>query len=360
MSRRDSITIKVGSIDGNNRVRAGKLHIDVSRIKRVLAWQHKLYIEYLADNPDDYKQYIEEPPPYAVELQHRIETRKAYVCNICGSEIEWDAEEPYCPNGCDRRRNWSWRVEERKRLVIETPKDEIKQFVEKAFKVPVERVAVMSYTASGGCRPAFSIPRVDVGLYKASVTGLGVVENPTFVCSDYDSPEVEEERFEGRYIAVRVSSGLGSEVWLFKPLGEPDLSVMRQLHEEFATKERAKEEEIKRIIEEMKKKEKSKEWSANEAIEAIKAAIPSWADGAVVVVKSCYEDACDYYVYPVKKSQYGDYYYYSPNWRTLAVRIPSRILEKLVDHVILKNGKVVKAKVNKKSSAKYVTIETLA
>jgi hypothetical protein len=66
---------------------------------------------------------------------------------------------------------------------------------------------------------------------------------------------------------------------------------------------------------------------------------------------------CDvyYYVYPVKRSQRGPSYYYSPEWRTLQVQVPDRFLEKLADHVVLRDGKIVKVQ-KAESSGKYVTL----
>jgi hypothetical protein len=360
------ITIKVERLQGlvkNGRVRAGeKLHLDVSRIKRVFAWRRKLYVVYETEKTDYYKQYVAEPPPYAVELQHKVVTYNEGICDICGSVIEWDADEPYCPRGCDEREDWSYHFEERKRLVLEPPKasEEVRQFVEKAFKVKSELVGSEFYNLAGGCRPRFKLTEVDFSLYEVGVRGLGVVENPRFECSDYDSPDIEERRYDGKYIAVQISMGTGLEILLYRYEGEPDLSVMQQLHEEYMAEKRKQEEERRRAEEEARRRmeEEERKWGdPAKVVEAIKAALPQWADGAVVVAKSVCGEDCDvyYYVYPVKRSQRGPGYYYSTEWRTLNIDVPDRFLEKLADHVVLKNGETLKVK-KKEVSGRYISL----
>jgi len=361
------LTIKVERLQGpvkNGRVKAGEgLHLDVSRIKRVFAWRRKLYVVYETDKVDYYRQYAAEPPPYAVELRHRVVSYKVGICDICGSEIEWDADEPYCPNGCDEKYDdWSYHFEERSRLVVEAPKvaEEVRQFVEKAFKVKAELAASEFYNLAGGCSPQFKLAEVDFSLYEVGVRGLAVVENPTFKCSDYDSPDVEERRYEGKYIAVEVSMGTGLETLLYRYEGEPDLTALQQLHEEYLAKKQKEEEERRRAEEEARRQmeEEERRWGdPAKVVEAIKAAVPQWADGAVVVAKSVCGEDCDVYyiVYPVKRSQRGPGYYYSQEWRTLKVEVPDRFLEKFADYVVLKNGETFKVQ-KAESSGRYISL----
>ena len=63
-------------------------------------------------------------------------------------------------------------------------------------------------------------------------------------------------------------------------------------------------------------------------------------------------------VYPVKRSQRGGGYYYSPQWRALSVGVPERLLEKLADTVILRDGRTLKIKKKQNGRGKYVTLET--
>ena len=362
------ITIRVQRLNyasvKNGRVRAGEgLHLDVSRIRRISAWRRRLYVVYETNKADYYKPYIEQLPPYAVELQHKVEKYEVDICNKCKREIEWDADEPFCPRGChDHFGDWSYTTEVRERFLIEPPRvtEEVKQFVQKAFNVTAEFAASEFRNLAGGCRPQFGLTEVDFSLYETNVVGLGLVENPTFKCSDYDSPEVKERRYEGRYIAVQIGMGTGLEILLYRFEGEPDLSVMRQLHEEYTAKKLEEEERRKKAEEEMwkRKEEEEKRWGDPARVaEAIRAALPDWADGAVVVAKSICGEDCDVYysVYPVKRSNRGSGYYYSPGWRILKINVPDRFLEKFVDHIVLRNGKALKIQ-KTESSERYVTL----
>ena len=362
-----TVTIKTGYIKSqikNGRVEAGgRLHLDVSRIKRILAYGGNYYIEYITDKVDYYKQYVEAPPPLAVELRHRVEEYKVDVCDFCGSEIEWDADEPFCPRGCDERYDgWSYHTETRQRLVVESSiADEVEQFIEKAFGVKAELVDSLFRNMAGGYAPQFKPFEVDVTLREAHLTGLAVVENPIFVYSDYDSVDTSERRYDGKYIVAEVYAG-GFHRLLFKYEGEPDLSVLQRLHEEYLAKKREEEERRRRAEEEMerRRREEEEKWGDPAKVaEAIRAALPDWADGAVVLAKSVCGEDCDvyYYVYPIKRSQRGGGFYYSSEWRQLKLEVPDRFLAKLADTVVLRNGKTVKIK-SQKNGYKYITLTT--
>jgi hypothetical protein len=364
---KQTITIKADYIDNqirNGRVRVGnKLHLDVSRIRRIFAWRHKYYIEYETEKTDYYKQYAEEPPPYAVELKHRVEEYKVEICNKCNSVIEWDADEPFCPKGChDYYDDWDWHEETRQRFVVESSvANEVKQFVEKTLKVKVEFVDSLFRNVAGGFTPQFGLVKIDVVLYKAQITGLAVVENPEFEYSDYDSVEVLRKRYEGRYIVVETYEG-GFYRHLYKYEGTPDLTAVQKLHEEYKTKKREEEERRRKTEEEMERRQREEEekWSdPQKVVEAIKKALPEWADSAAVVAKGVCSEDCDVYysIYPVKRSKYGDGYYYSPEWRRLNVGVPDRFLEKFADCVITRNGDVVRVKQEKNGGGKYVTLK---
>jgi hypothetical protein len=104
--------------------------------------------------------------------------------------------------------------------------------------------------------------------------------------------------------------------------------------------------------------EEEKKWGDPAKVaEAVRATLPDWADGAVVVAKSICGEDCDvyYYAYPVKRSQRGSGYYYSPEWRVLKVGVPDRFLERLVDHVVTRDGKIVKVQ-KTESSGRYVAL----
>jgi hypothetical protein len=364
----NKITIKADYVKSevrNGRVEvASKLHLDVSRIRRIFAWQHKYYIEYETDKVDYYKQYIETPPPYAVELKHRIEEYKVDICDICGSEIEWGADEPFCPRGCHERypHKWSYHTETRQRFVVESDiVDEVRQFIEKALKVKAEFVDKLFRNMAGGFTPLFKLTEVDVALREAHITGLAVVENPAFEHSDYDDIEVTQKKYDGKYIVAEIYVD-GFYRLLFRYEGEPDLSIIQKLHEEYMAKKREEEEKRKKTEEETEKKQKEEEkkWSdPARVVEVIKAALPDWADGAIVVTKSVCDEDCSvyYYVYPVKRSNRGDGYYYSPEWRTLKTNVPDRFLEKLADTIVLKDGKTIRVRQGKNSGGKYIALK---
>jgi len=361
-----TITIKADYITSdvkNGRVKVGdKLHLDVSRIRRIFAWRHKYYIEYETDKIDYYKQYIETPPPYAVELPFRVQKYKVEICNKCGSIIEWDADEPFCPKGCDEYYDdWDWHEETRKRFVVDSDiVDEVKQFIEKTLKVKAEYVDKLFRNMAGGFTPRFKITEVDITLREAHITGLAVVENPAFEHSDYDSIEVLEKKYDGKYIVAEVYAS-GFYRFLFRYEGEPDVSIIQKFHEEYMAKKLEEKEKRRRAEKEMerRRREEEKKWSdPAKIVETVKAALPDWADGAVIVTKSVCDEDCNvyYYVYPVKRSSRDDGYYYSPEWRTLKVDVPDRFLEKFADCVITRSGDVVKVKQEKNGGSRYITL----
>jgi hypothetical protein len=118
-------------------------------------------------------------------------------------------------------------------------------------------------------------------------------------------------------------------------------------------KRRRAEEEMER-----RRREQEEKWrDPLKVIEAIRKALPDWADGAVVVAKSVCGEDCDIYynVYPVKRSNRGSGYYYSPEWRTLKVGAPDRFLEKFADCVIT-HSDVVKVKQEKNGGSRYIAL----
>jgi hypothetical protein len=202
---------------------------------------------------------------------------------------------------------------------------------------------------------------VDVTLREAHITGLAIVEDPAFIYSDYDSVDTFERRYSGRYIVVEVYKG-GFYRLLFRYEGEPDLAALRALHEEYLVKKQKEEEERRKVEEEMarKRKEVEEKWgNPQKVIDAIRKALPEWADGAVVVARSVCSEDCDVYysIYPVKCSKYGDGYYYSPEWRMLTPGVPDRFLEKFADCVLLKDGKTLRVKQVKNGGSKYITLK---
>ena len=115
---------------------------------------------------------------------------------------------------------------------------------------------------AGGFVPQFDLVKVDVQLYKAHIIGVAVAENPAFQYSDYDSVEVTEKRYEGRYIVVEQYSGGGREFLVFRFEGEPDTSALQRLHEEYRKAEEEQKERRKRLEEEdeRRRREEEEKW----------------------------------------------------------------------------------------------------
>jgi hypothetical protein len=370
------ITVKTKTVgkavsgSGRVRVRLGDrdYSLDTSRIREVYYYDDWYYIRYETDSADFYRPYtVSEVPKLAIKLKHGVKEEKVYVCAVCGAEIEWDADEPFCPNFCDERYDdWSYRETTRRYLVVEPDGDEVAQFAGKLFGVKVvEKSAELYWTPAGGFRPLFELTEIDVHLYGARVTGAAVVENPAFRESDYDDIEVYERKYSGRFIAVEYRAGGLWYTALFRFEGEPDMTLLKQLHEEYRRKEeerRKKQEETLKEIERKRKEEEQKWGDPRKVIDAILKALPQWADGAVIVARRVggLEDAdVVYEVYPVKRSQRGSGYYYSREWRTLKAGVPERFLERLADTIVLRDGSTVAVKSKKQSGySKYVTLET--
>ncbi|MFP3168801.1 MAG: hypothetical protein RXR01_06805 [Thermoproteus sp.] len=359
------ITIKTktlgSAVSDKGRVKIEGFSLDVNRIKKIFYLGGYYYIQYKTDNADFYKQYMAEPPPLAVALRHQVKEEKVYVCSKCGAEIEWDADEPFCPRGCDEEYDdWSYDEKVRRTLVVEA-EDEVRQFVEKLFGVRAEQVDRLWRNIAGGFVPQFDLVKVDVQLYKAHIIGVAVAENPAFQYSDYDSVEATEKKFEGRYIVVEQYSGGGREFLVFRFEGEPDTSALQRLHEEYRKAEEEQKERRKRLEEEeeRRRREEEEKWGDPAKVaEAIRAALPEWADGAVVLAKSVCDEDCDvyYYVYPVKRStKRAGEYYTSREWRQLKLEVPDRFLEKLAGYVIARDGSAVKVK-EEKEAGKYLNL----
>jgi endogenous inhibitor of DNA gyrase (YacG/DUF329 family) len=362
---------KLVSKNGRVRVRFGdgrEYSLDVARIREVNFFNGEFYIVYETDSADFYRQHaVPEIPRLAIKLRFVVKEEKIFVCSVCGAEIEWDADEPFCPNFCDERYDdWDYRETVKRYLVVEPDGDEVAQFIEKLLGIKiVEKTAELYWTVAGGFRPMFELTKIDAHLYGAHVTGVAVIESPAFRESHWDEHEVYVHKFEGRFIAVEYRAGDSWYVALFKFSGEPDTSLLMRLHEEWRQKEERRKEEQEKVLEEIERRRKEEEqrWGdPARVIDAIRKAMPDWADGAVVIARRVggFEDAdVAYEVYPVKRSQRGGGYYYSPGWRALSTGVPERFLERLADTVILRNGTIVEVKNKRQNgSGKYVTLET--
>jgi len=244
--------------------------------------------------------------------------------------------------------------------VIEPDGDEVQQLAEKLLGVKItEKVAELEKWQLTALRA--TIQDIDVKLYNVRATGIAITQDP--VVADYAvverRVEIQKRTLQGRFIAVRIEADDITRFALYRFEGEPDMSLLQSMLQQMAEEKKRKQEEKKRkqeeyakLLERLKKKQKEGEqkWDESRVIDAVRRAIPHWADGAVVAGGE---------VYPVKKSQRGNGYYYSPQWRVLSIGVPEKVLEKFVDTIILKDGKTVKIKNRKQGGhSKYVTLET--
>jgi hypothetical protein len=166
---------------------------------------------------------------------------------------------------------------------------------------------------------------------------LALIKNPLFVVIGDD--DVYEKRIEGNFIVVETDDGY----ILARYTGEPNIEALRNADTEEEKVEHGNEEEVG--IENGKDEEQEsggkggqdEEQDGDDPVKEILEKLPNWADGAVVVKKSG-----NVIVLPIKKSaKKDDAYYASVSWKPLT----SSGAEDLVNHVITKDGKTLKANV---------------
>jgi Zn ribbon nucleic-acid-binding protein len=370
----------IGKRVDNGRVNVGfpdntKGSLDVSGIKEVYFLNGLYYIVYDGADAGRYAKYtVGSVPPIATKLELKRKSWEAYKCPN-GHELDTDAVwesievagKVYCPY-CRRE----YDANELKRetvnsIVLEKDmKAEVDEFCSKVFQVPCQRVKEL-YGGFYGYSPKFDIQDVDVGLFMSDVTGLAVVDDPKFVYYDFEDEVRPPVELKGRYIVVKIRDrgAPGSSLYLvYKPEGEPRLDVMARLVEEKKRrdeeeKRKAEEQERRLREEEARKEELRKRLADDKALaEELVKALPDWADGAFIIVEKFETGEGDVdiaaHVYPIKKSKFGQGYYYSPEWRTVNVRIPSDIVARLGGRLVTREGKILQAKTNKRAGSKYV------
>jgi hypothetical protein len=346
-----------------------KYSIDASRIKGLYFFDGRLYVVYETENADFYKKYVSDIPALATKLNFRIEEIVEQRCKRCGSLIEWDADEPYCPK-CGG--NFPGYNEIPVKLLERGVgfKEEVESFARALLGAEVEYVDALFRNIAGGFTPLFDLSPVYITLYTCVVKEVAIVENPVFKESHYDEWETYEHKYEGKFAVLRVNDRKAFDSWttgfyyvLFRLKGEPKLELLNEFVKREEERRRKEEEERKRREEEARRKreEEEKKWSDPKvAIEVIIAKLPSWADGAYVKQKTVWGEDADVitYVLPAKKSQRGSGFYTSESWRTISIDVPEKFLSPFVGKVITKSG-VVKVK-EKKNGGKYVELEVVA
>jgi hypothetical protein len=201
---------------------------------------------------------------------------------------------------------------------------EVLEKIEKALNVKIVAVEEVS----GRSFPLFD-------LLNMRGIKLALIKNPLFVV--IEGEDVYEKRIEGNFVVVETDKGY----LLARYTGEPNIDALRQ------DSQGAEEPEVSSPAEEVEKEEEEtnkedgeeneEQEDGGDPVKEIAAKLPAWADGAVVVKKN--ENVV---ALPIKKSAKKEgAYYASVTWKPLDVRGA----EDLVNHIITKSGKAVKANV---------------
>jgi|GEM_PF-1336178 len=335
-----------------------EIELNVANIQAIYYYNGYYYIIY--NNPP--VQTV--PIPYlATKLNFAVMDIEKEICSKCGNEIEYDADEPYCPVHGE---NFSLKRVQLKEIDLDIDqKTELEQFLNKLFKVNVKFVKDYYWVIAGGYFPNFKLQKLKIMLYRNDIEEIGIIENPSFEESHWDDFEKYQHSHQGKFIVVKIDLPRKYEYHLFSFENEPDLTLFNQLLEEFkkAEEERKKreEEEYKRREEERRKKEEEerKKWeNENNIIQEIISKTPDWADGVLIKTKTIKgEDDYDVIIqlYPIKKSSWNSDYYTSFEWKPVFTNIPDQFLEKYVQKAILKSGQVVNIKLGEQKG-KYTPV----
>jgi len=346
------------SQDGNFKVKVNEheVELNVNSIKEIYYFNDYYYIVY--NNPPIQTVSI---PQLATKLSFTIKDIEEEVCKKCGSEIEYDADEPYCPN-CGYYHGSKY-IQLKKLIVEIDQKTELEQFLNKLFKTSVNYVKDYWWTIAGGSSPNFKLQKLKIQLYKNDIQEIGIVQDPSFDEHHYDDFETYHHKEPGKFIVVKVDAPRKYIYYLFSFESEPDLTLFNSLLAEFQKQEeerqRKAEEERKKREEERKKREEEerKKWeNENNVINEIISKTPDWADGVIVKSKTV-STGEDYdiiiQIYPIKKSSWNDDYYTSFEWKPIFVNIPEQYLEKYNEKAILKDGKIANAKIGNQKGKYY-------
>jgi ribosomal protein L37E len=342
------------------KINEQEVELNVNNIQAIYYYNGYYYIVY--SNPSIQLVQI---PYLASKLDFEIKEVEKEVCKKCGDEIEWDADEPYCPScGYYRGSNYI----KLKKIIYDIEQEkELEEFVSKLFNVKAKYHKFLYNVRANLNLSAF--PKV-INLFNSSIEKIGVVENPVFEHYYYDSFDTTEESFEGKFIIIYTYSYVdpnqsfktyGYHLLSFE--GNPNFNflnnLIEQLRKQREEEEKREEEKRRKWEEERRKKEEEEEklWS-NESniVKEILSKMPSWADGVIIKSKS-YADMDGVitfvFAYPIKKSNWNNDYYTSLDWKPISTNVPDKYLAKYEGKVILKDGKIANAKIGTQEGKYY-------
>jgi len=161
--------------------------LNVMRIKKVYAYDGKIYVMYDAESVDRYSAYMAPLPPLAVELDFDVHYQQLYG------------------DGCTCK---IWR------LSINTLYEE-ERFIKRLLDVEVE----LEHSLTNASYPLnFAMLPIDVMLYTRHFDGIAVVENPRFrLCRD-------EDTYHGKYVVLADETGFS----LYRIKDDVDISQLKK------------------------------------------------------------------------------------------------------------------------------------
>jgi hypothetical protein len=225
---------------------------------------------------------------------------------------------------------------------------EVLEKIEKALNVKIEKVEEVR----GRSFPLFDLLNVH-GIK------LALIKNPLFLVLEGD--DVYEKKVEGNFIVIEMNKGYV----LARYSGEPNIDALRSADSRDAEEPEEVDEEMEPEEEEAEMRDEEGEDVGKEGgedsqdvkkssgggdegdpIKEILEKMPRWADGVAVIKKDG-----NTVVLPIKRSTKRENAYYSSlSWKPLDINNT----EKLVNHVVMKSGKVEKANVY--AGDKYINI----
>jgi hypothetical protein len=198
---------------------------------------------------------------------------------------------------------------------------DVKEVVEKVLNVKVESVEEIKER---------SFPLFD--MVNMQGIKLALIKDPMFLIVGDD---VYEKKMEGSFIIAEANG----KYYIVRYSGEPNIEALRSANSQSKEEEPQEAEETveEEDVVERGYEEEEEQGGEDDPAKDIVKKIPSWADGAIVLRKDN-----EIAVLPVKKSTKKEgAYYASTTWKPLDVQ-PS---EDMVNHVITKNGKTIRANV---------------